>query len=114
MNTPEIPTPITDAAKYKHCIGSESVPSVEAVPVKTALRLERELSAKTAECERLVAQVEACKKLVAKMGWVFEQPEYIAVWQMYQIHGGDYRTGPSFAEEFKAAKESLTKTLPVS
>jgi len=50
----------------------------------------------------------ALQRLVEQLEWVHQQPQYRSVWEMYMIHGGDYRNGPSYEAELRAARKALS------
>ena len=60
------------------------------------------------ECQALQLY-DVLKKLVDKMNVVSQNPEYMHVWYIAQLHNGPY-AGPQYEEEHKAA-EKLLKEL---
>lgn len=60
----------------------------------------------------LESVVATLSNLVKKIEWVHDQPQYLAVWHMCQIHGGDYSKGPSYEKEFKEAQALLSTLNP--
>ena len=53
----------------------------------------------------------ALQVLVNKLEVVHADKRYEAVWVMYEIHGGHY-SGPKYADELAAAKQSLIESDP--
>lgn len=49
---------------------------------------------------------EAAEKMIAKLDMMHHDPQYMAVWQNYLIHGGKY-SGPNYSQEFKELKAAL-------
>ena len=52
-------------------------------------------------------KIKAATNLVEKMEWVYNRPEYKAVWFNYANHGGDYTNGPKWVDEFEKLKKEL-------
>lgn len=49
---------------------------------------------------------EAAKKLVDKIDVMINDPEYLAIWVLYDVHGLSYK-GPKYEKEFEKLKVLL-------
>jgi hypothetical protein len=63
-------------------------------------------------CQRIAALEDALKKLTNKLTVVHASKEYLGIWEYGFIHGLEY-SGPTYTDEFEAAKEALVRPAVV-
>lgn len=73
--------------------------------------LHRHYRQQLADKERLLREMrqvfDAACALDVRLKVIHADPHYIAVWQCYQNHGGDYTNGPKYVSELKALRQAI-------
>lgn len=53
----------------------------------------------------------AAKALVARLESIHNDPHYMAVWESYAIHGGNYSNGPKYDKELESLKTAIDAAM---
>lgn len=106
MTTPDL-AGLCERLRAKKIIGVEMGPKGTR---DVAKRINPDGPEAAAAIERLVADNEqmreALKGLVERLLLIHDDPQYIAVWTIFQTHCGPYR-GPQYVRELEAARTAL-------
>lgn len=55
--------------------------------------------------------LKAAKSLVKRLDEIHNHPEYLAVWTMFMLHGGDYTDGPKYGEELATLRSAIDAAM---